>query len=449
MAEGHPLLDWVDKQHDWARDALRRHAQSVGHAINVDDKAAVLARVRQAAGVPQENELDLSPLTAGHLTFGPIEGKRSLLCSLGPVENVGRLASDQQLRFALDGITLIYGDNGSGKSGYCRVTKSVCRSLSTDLLRGNVLEVGAKPPAKALIRYQPDGVEKPIETHWTDGDVPPQEIRSISVFDTRNAHLYVDRENMIGFLPAEISLLERHAAHRREMDATFVAEKKILDGKCKVALPIGCSPDGAVANTIAKLVVDSATLPTEAELEKLADFTPDHQVELDKLTKELAKDPAALAARIDRSATAIKLFAATTPAIETALSQAHADALRIKWTIARDAAKAAAIAAEEQFSNELLDGVGKGPWGLMYAHATAYVASLGLETLPSSEGDPCALCQQPLGPEAVDRLKRFKSFVAGEAAKSLAVATEALETAVAEVEALEIPNQVTVTQSLA
>lgn len=449
MADVNPLLDWVDKQHDWARDALRRHAQSAGHAITADDKAAVLARVRQAAGVPQEKPLDLSPLTADHLTFGPIENKRSLLCSLGPLENVGRLAADQQLKFALDGITLIYGDNGSGKSGYCRVTKSVCRSLSTDPLRGNVFKAGAKPPAKALIRYLPDGEVDPVEAHWTDGDTPPKEVRGISVFDSRNAHLYVGRENMIGFLPAEISLLERHAAHRSEMDATFVAEKKALEGKCKVALPVGYSGDGAVAKAIAKLVVNSAKLPTAEEIKKLAEFAPEGQAELNKLTTELAKDPAALAARADRSAAAIKGFMSTAKQIEAALSEAVADALKKKWTVTRDAEKAAALAAEAQFSNEPLEGVGKGPWGLMYAHATAYVASLGLESLPSSEGDPCALCQQPLGPEAVDRLERFRSFVAGEAAKTFAAATEAVEAAVAEIEVLEIPSQASAAQSLA
>lgn len=118
MADGHNLLDWVDRQPDWARDALRRHAQSGNHEISADDGVAITARVRAAAGATPDKSLDHLPLLASHLTFGPIAGSRSLLCSLGPVENVGRLAADQKLTFALDGITLIYGDNGSGKSGY-------------------------------------------------------------------------------------------------------------------------------------------------------------------------------------------------------------------------------------------------------------------------------------------------------------------------------------------
>jgi len=38
--------------------------------------------------------------------------------------NLGRIAPDQKLSFATEGITLIYGDNGSGKSGYPTAKKA-------------------------------------------------------------------------------------------------------------------------------------------------------------------------------------------------------------------------------------------------------------------------------------------------------------------------------------
>ena len=449
MAEGHPLLDWVDKQLDWARDALRRHAQSPNNELGADDRAAVAARVRLAAGVPHDEELDHVPLQAGHLAFGPIEGPRSLLCSLGPVNNLGRLAADQKLTFALNGITLIYGDNGSGKSGYCRITKKVCRSLTSEELLGNVFEDGVKPPAAALIRYLPDGAKEPIAVPWTDGEPPPEAVRSISVFDSRNARLYVDRENRIGFLPAEISLLERHAAHRREMDAQFEAEKKALEGKCKVPLPVGYLANGEVAKALAKLAPKGREFPTADELNKLGEFAAEDAEELAKLEKALAQDPAALAARCDRSSAAISSYAETIAALEGSLSGDAANALKAKQTSAVMAEKAAAVAAGDQFSGEPLAETGNAPWRLMYEHAKAFVASIGLDELPSKEGDPCALCQQPLGAKAADRLARFAAFVSGEAAKAAASATLALSDAIAELDAFVIPAKGAVDQALA
>jgi predicted ATPase len=37
---------------------------------------------------------------------------------------VNALASDQRLSFGTPGLTIVYGDNGSGKSGYARVLKA-------------------------------------------------------------------------------------------------------------------------------------------------------------------------------------------------------------------------------------------------------------------------------------------------------------------------------------
>ena len=122
------LFAWTEKQADWARDALRRHACALNFELGADDKAQVLRRVRQAAGIADEGVCENVPFAAEHFKSSASAGTRTLLVSLGPVKNLARLAPDQRLSFALDGITLIYGDNGSGKTGYCRITKKACRN---------------------------------------------------------------------------------------------------------------------------------------------------------------------------------------------------------------------------------------------------------------------------------------------------------------------------------
>lgn len=231
--------------------------------------------------------------------------------SLGPVGNIGRLAGDQKLSFCLNGITLIYGDNGSGKTGYCRVTKKVCRSLTTDNLQGNVFAEGEKPPATALIRFMPGGVGDPVEVNWTDGQEPPEAVKSISVFDTSNARLYVDKDNRIGFLPAEISLLERHAAHRSEIDAQFQKEKKGYEAACKTALPVGFGPGGNVAQLFAKLTPKESNLPTSEEVSKLGEFSEDDAKELESLTTVLGQDPEVIGARLERGGCRLEGLART------------------------------------------------------------------------------------------------------------------------------------------
>lgn len=295
----------------------------------------------------------------------------------------------------------------------------------------------------------PHGADEAIEAPWTDGEPSPEAVRSISVFDTRNAHLYVGQENRIGFLPAEISLLERHAKHRRDMAVTFTQEKRALESQCRVALPVGYTPDGPVAKLFARLTTTARHLPTEEEITALAEFIDAHETELEELTKSLAQDPVALAKRTERALKLVERFAEITGALEAGLSADAVASLKAKHQANSDAVKATEIAASGEFAGEPLKDVGKGPWRLMYDHAQSYVTSIGFEDLPTSEGDPCALCQQPLGADAAARLQHFRSFVSNEAAKAAANASEALKTARSEIEALTLPDARTVEEALA
>ena len=68
------------------------------------------------------------PLEEKHLPVDPGEGESIGLASMEDIIGVNQLASDQKLEFQTDGLTIIYGANGSGKSGYARVLKKACRA---------------------------------------------------------------------------------------------------------------------------------------------------------------------------------------------------------------------------------------------------------------------------------------------------------------------------------
>ena len=51
-----------------------------------------------------------------------------ILKNIRDVQHINILAPNQSLTFRGDGLTVVYGDNGSGKSGYARILKKVCRA---------------------------------------------------------------------------------------------------------------------------------------------------------------------------------------------------------------------------------------------------------------------------------------------------------------------------------
>ncbi len=69
---------------------------------------------------------------------------------------VNALAEGQTLRFAPN-LTVVYGDNATGKTGYIRILKSACRARGQEKILGNVVS-GATPLTPLVaIRYKIGG----------------------------------------------------------------------------------------------------------------------------------------------------------------------------------------------------------------------------------------------------------------------------------------------------
>ena len=193
-----------------------------------------------------------------------------------------------------------------------------------------------------------EGKSEAAKEVWTDGTPPPAGLGSISVFDAKNARLYVDAENKVGFLPREVGLLEQHAANCTAMDAKFEAEVKQLNQRIKVPLPTGYSPDGTVAKLFARLV-PKGKLPAEDEIRAAAAWTKKDGDELEALEKLLALDPKVIAERCRRAASILKAYAADAVAIETGLSKESEARLAQLVGQSKSAIATAALAAAERF----------------------------------------------------------------------------------------------------
>lgn len=101
------ILAWSADGPDWQRDALRRLAtQAISEPAEIDDMVAIC-----------KGDSPAVPLEAGHLRDPSRDQGEVYLRQVHNVEHVNALAPDQRLTFHRVGLTIIYGDNGSGKSG--------------------------------------------------------------------------------------------------------------------------------------------------------------------------------------------------------------------------------------------------------------------------------------------------------------------------------------------
>ena len=121
------ILEWSSTNlSPWKQDALRRLAcQST---LTKNDHDEVLAIIKDSVGfVLTPKPAAALPLEKVH--FGSASTGTPLhIKTIRNVENVNRLVPAANLTFAPQGLTVVYGRNGSGKSGFVRIFRTACRT---------------------------------------------------------------------------------------------------------------------------------------------------------------------------------------------------------------------------------------------------------------------------------------------------------------------------------
>ena len=110
------IVTWSAEVPTWQRDALRRLYGQLKLAPTDLEELYVLCRQAHDILEGEETSLTAQPLAANHVPAIWNTGGVVALKSIGHAKHVNALADDQTLHFAEAGLTIVYGDNGAGKS---------------------------------------------------------------------------------------------------------------------------------------------------------------------------------------------------------------------------------------------------------------------------------------------------------------------------------------------
>jgi energy-coupling factor transporter ATP-binding protein EcfA2 len=394
------LVTWSEKRPPWQREALRRLV--TGEAF--DDRA--IADLTELCVDPTRTH---TPISRSHVVAETGAAEPISLVSIKNPTAINALASQQELSFEPSGMTVIYGDNASGKSGYVRVLKHACRSRDEKLAIHRNLEDKTDTPQSAEIYFARGANTE--QFHWTpDGD-PHSDLPSVSIFDSRSASIHVESTNDVAYIPRPMSLLEALAD-------TADRIKTVLDAKIatlKNQVPIAISAPSLSRETAAGSYVFGLSAKSNIpQLDKLAEFTDHEAARLTTLETDFTQDPKRAVARLQNQRGEVERIQTTLQTLITATSAAaFSDLAALKKTHA-DATQAASTASQSLFSASPLPEVGQAAWLKLWEAARAYADSVAYpsKTFPSSDPDTlCVLCQQRLGAEAIGRQQTFESFV--------------------------------------
>jgi hypothetical protein len=397
----------------WMRDLVRRIAQQTTLAPN--DLNQVLANLKATEKLCAGSSC--TPLGSSHISGRSTSlHSPTVLLSISDVRNANNLAPKQTMPFAGKGLTIIYGYNGSGKSGYGRILRQLCRSRHDEkqAIIGNVY--GPKPlgPATATIAYRVGTQD--FSTQWKDGAPSPDELSHISVFDATTAPLYADKQNRIEFLPMGLDILPALGEACRALSGMLDIEIAALVTKINIPLPVmksqkfnaffsRLSPTGAAKG-----------YPSAQEIDAHCSWTAALDDKLLTLENEIRKlsEPAQVLARNTRLIQAIDALHSRLDGVAKQLNAKSIEEARAKLETLRSAEEAAAIAARGRFENDPLPNAPLTvAWRLLYAQAEAFNAEqYPGSPFPETGADRvCLLCQQPYNARAAERMARFKAFL--------------------------------------
>lgn len=394
------ILSWSQDRPEWQRDALRRLVvQGELTAADIDDLYAIC--IGKAAGVP---------LDATHIAPVVATSKPVRLLSITDVAGVNALAPNQRLEFGADGLTVVYGDNGSGKSGYVRILKHACRSRDTQFAILPDVNGDQEVPQAATIDYRYGDAAQRMD--WTPTHGRHDVLPAVSIFDTRSANMHLGKSHDVAYSPYAMTLLEHLARAcelvKKKIDTDILALRR--------QTPAVISAPSLSAGTAARGFLNRLSAESDlADLELLTTLSPDDEARAQTLAADLAAKPATTIATLTSRKSRLEAFVARVKAFETAVSEPAFTWLRGLRVAAEEKVELARLASERLFAAGPLPDVGGPQWIALWQAARRYSDEVAYPHRHFPDASPgedlCVLCQQPLTAEAVARRQTFEEFI--------------------------------------
>ena len=431
------IINWAERDLPaWQSDAVRRLLTQ--DVLTEDDKTELFGMLKTTHGLagPKIPVIDAQPLKKGDVSGAPQVAEKITLKAMKGLSNVNAIPDGSSLSFGHEGLTVIYGENATGKSGYARVLKRACSARDTkERILPNVYADKTYAPAKAILKISLSG--KPDkEVKWEDGQKAPEVLTNIAVFDSKCARVIVDGNNKITYLPYGSHVFPGLVELLQEFRVKLDNEKAQPERLQYDDIPCGTDADDFMSQ------LSYAT--TSTQIEKLTEWKDKDKAKLAKLRKNVIRveeeDPDKIAKSLRNQKTRITQLAGLIAQVDSTLSQARASSLEKLIQNLNAAEKALVIVSQESLDKEPLPGVGGSAWQMLYEAAKQYStkeAYPGKEFPHMGEGSRCVLCMQLLLEEGKRRLGRFREFMEKTTKKNVDSAKASLKVLLDELEKLD------------
>jgi hypothetical protein len=435
MAIIESIIHWAQTElPPWQGDAVRRLLTQ--EALTEADKDELFMQLKAAhALVAPDSVRTPVPVRCGDVSGVAQVPAKVTLKAISDLRNVNAIADGSRLPLGHEGLTVIYGENAAGKSGYARILKRACKARDNkEQIHPNVYGSSLGPAAATFKVSVNGGPDEELE--WQDGACANDCLANIAVFDSKCARVIVDEKNKLAYQPygahvfeGLVTLLKDFRARlEREKPKPQVPRYDDIGPTTKVGVSIGQLTDHTTQNT-----VEQITAWSEQDEKRLRLLQA-------QIARAEADDPRKLAERVLRRKERVDQLGKSVATIGLSACLTKEESLRRAIQEVESAEKAVHIVSQESLAREPLRGAGGDVWQRLYEAARDYStqeAYPGDEFPRAVEGSRCVLCMQPITEDARARFERFREFMERTTTRAAESARKNLAAAVKELEAVD------------
>lgn len=402
-----PLYEWILQRTYWEKYVWKFCFEK--DEVRSGDIDQAYEFLLEDVGVNPMKEPRTEITTIGNLeSIGTSLKKKILLKDISKFHNVNALPETEKVIFS-DQLTIIYGENGSGKSGISRLFGNACFFRGRKELLPNVRNLNMDVPS-ALFTVHIEGSE-PMSISYKLGDAE-LDLQRFYVFDTSSSVVHLDATNTVKFTPLKMAVFDRAKEVFTKLYERLEAEKRAKEKQNPATFLFTESTD-EVAILLKNLSADTSELLLDAttsfgDRDKLALEEFIKRLE-EKEKHDIPKKKEALKGEIRHLGTLLTFLETLSRNVSvekrTGLNKLISETKAKKELNEK--------LGSQKFVHEKFKLIGDDKWTTLI--------SVAKELYDSEEHvgpiDTCILCQQPLSDKAKTLFNDYWGFLKGAAKK--------------------------------
>ena len=402
------IIDWAATLPSWQSHAVKLLLTK--GSINRNELNDILLSIKKNSGIIGE-EIKcplMTPIQRGDISGAASVKENITLKKIKNTRGINAIPDNSEISFSDQGLTVIYGNNGTGKSGFSRVLKKACKARDENVyIFNNVFE---KQETTPQVEFEITANEKEKSIIWSYDGFDIQELANILVYDSKSARIILTRKNIAYYLPYGTDVFKKLTQEIKEIKKLLSEEKPDV-GNLNID---GIKNKDNLSEVIKSIDKDDFRQKIELDLIWNDDFEKQlntKRVDLLKLEENNPRKELEKLALIKKNCNSVFHFFANCYKL---LSSSKIEKYRNLVKEYNQYQEAASIASNLNLEDEDMNGLGNSTWKKLWNAAKEFSISYAYpdEEFPKTDNAKCVLCLQPIdNKETKDRFEKFKEFV--------------------------------------